>query len=60
MEVTLTEDEFLAIYDTFAAHYLEGGDILTAEGDEFRTLVETEERAWRVVQKIHDRYYNAM
>lgn len=60
MEVTLTEDEFLAIYDTFAAHYLEEADILNADDDEFRRLVNAEDRAWRVVKRLHDRHYSDM
>ena len=50
MEITLNEDDFLAIYDTFAAHYLGGGDITEAEKEEFDQLVALEDRAWKVVQ----------
>ena len=58
MEITLNEDDFLAIYDTFAAHYIGGGDISEAEEVEFDQLVALEDRAWKVVQRVYARHYS--
>jgi|TARA_Y100001949_G_C15938730_1_gene309146 hypothetical protein len=61
MEITLNEDDFLAIYDTFAAHYIGGGDITDiteAEEVEFDRLVALEDRAWKVVQRVYARHYS--
>ena len=58
MEITISEDDFLAIYDTFAVQYIEGADPFEAEGDEFKRLMDLEDRAWRVVQKLYAQHYS--
>ena len=55
----MTEEQFLAIYATFAETYKDDSiDIFEADADEQLRLVETETRAWDTIRDIYDQYYS--
>jgi len=55
----MTEEQFLAIYATFAETYKDDSiDIFEADADEQLRLVKIETRAWDTIREVYDQYYS--
>jgi len=57
--VCMTEDQFLAIYATFAESYNpDSVDIFDADQEEQLRLLQIETEAWSTIRDIYEQYYN--